>query len=250
MIQGGIILDIYPAIDIRKGRCVRLEQGDFSKEIVFSDSPVEMAKHWEQKGSKWLHIVDLDGAKNGKPQSKKIISKIADQSKIKIQLGGGIRDFSIAQKYDEIGVYRFILGTAAIESSGLIEVLIKNFGADRVAIGVDIKDGFMATKGWRHKTKITLEEMLKSLGDKGVKNIIYTDISKDGMLKGPDFCGLEKILHYGCFSVIASGGISSIEDIQRLKKYKNYGLDGVIVGKALYAGQIQIEDLIDIAKEV
>ena len=236
-------MNIYPAIDIRNGRCVRLIQGDYSKETVFSSKPMEVAKEWESKGADWIHIVDLDGAKTGAPENSDIIRQIRKATKAKLQVGGGIRDLDIVEAYLNDGINRIIFGSAAVEDISLIKKSIDIFGTEKIAVGIDVKNGYVATHGWIKTSKTSVDELLEQLYCIGVKTIIYTDISKDGMMSGPNFVGLEKILKKGRFSVIASGGISSLDDIKKLKSYEDKGLDGAIIGKALYSKTIFFEDI-------
>ena len=187
-------MNIYPAIDIRNGRCVRLIQGDYSKETVFSSKPMEVAKEWESKGADWIHIVDLDGAKTGAPENSDIIRQIRKATKAKLQVGGGIRDLDIVEAYLNDGINRIIFGSAAVEDISLIKKSIDIFGTEKIAVGIDVKNGYVATHGWIKTSKTSVDELLEQLYCIGVKTIIYTDISKDGMMSGPNFVGLEKIL--------------------------------------------------------
>lgn len=235
---------IYPAIDLRGGRCVRLIQGDFSKETVFSEDPMEVAKRWEDQGASWIHVVDLDGAKSGSPQNFEVIKLIRENVKIKIQVGGGIRNLDNIKKYFDTGIDRLILGSAAIESQDTVKQAVDFFGNEKIAVGVDVKNDMVAVKGWTATSEMTLEQVLKKLREFGIKRVIYTDISKDGMMSGPDTKGIEKILDFGGFSVIASGGISSVEDLEQLSRYEGQGLEGAIIGKALYSGALCLGELI------
>lgn len=231
----------YPAIDIRDGNCVRLIQGDFSKETVFSIKPEEAAEKWEREGASWIHVVDLDAAKKGSPQNKETIFKIRESVKANIQVGGGIRDLKTADMYLSKGINRVIFGSAAVENLPMIKDAVKFFGQDKVAVGVDTIDNKVATRGWTKTSSIELDELLKELYQIGIKHIIYTDISKDGMMQGPDFEGLEKALSFEKFSIIASGGVSSLEDI---KKLLTYDISGAIIGKALYNGALDLKQVI------
>ncbi|MCR4432034.1 MAG: 1-(5-phosphoribosyl)-5-[(5-phosphoribosylamino)methylideneamino]imidazole-4-carboxamide isomerase [Tepidanaerobacteraceae bacterium] len=235
---------IYPAIDLRGGRCVRLIQGDFSKETVFSEGPVEVAKRWEDQGASWIHVVDLDGAKSGSPQNFEVIKLIRKNVKLKIQVGGGIRNLDALKKYFDTGIDRLILGSAVIESQDMVKQAVDFFGKEKIAVGVDVKNDMVAVKGWTATSEVTLEQVLKKLRELGIKRVIYTDISKDGMMSGPDNEGIEKILDFGGFSVIASGGISSVEDLEQLSRYESQGLEGAIIGKALYSGALRLGELI------
>jgi len=235
---------IYPAIDIRGGKCVRLIQGDYSQETVYLDDPVEAAQQWQKQGAKWIHVIDLDGAKTGHPANFNVIKNIRDAININIQVGGGIRSAEIAQKYLKEDINRIIFGSAAVKDLSLIKGIIEEYGADKVAVGVDTRQNEVAIHGWTKTSDMTVEEMLEQLNKISVKTIIFTDISKDGMMKGPNIDGIEKVLDFGCFSVIASGGISSMEDLQKLAKYENKGLDGAIIGKALYQGVLDLNEVL------
>lgn len=235
---------IYPAIDIRDGRCVRLVQGDFSRETVFSQDPVEMAKKWESQGASWIHIVDLDGAKSGSPRNFEVIKQIREKVELNIQVGGGIRNSETLKKYFDMGINRLILGSAVVESPQMLKQAADCYGCERIAIGVDLKDNAVAVKGWTNISEITLDQVLKQIQEIGIKRVIYTDISRDGMMSGPDMNGLKKITDFGGFSIIASGGISSVEDLERLSCYESRGLEGAIIGKALYSGALRLNELI------
>lgn len=239
---------IYPAIDIRGGQCVRLIQGDYTKETVFSKNPVEVAKAWESQGAKWIHMVDLDGARSGIPENMDVILKIRKAVDINIQVGGGIRNFDTVEKYIKSGINRIIFGSAAIESLPLVEQAVKKFGPDKVAVGVDARKDMVATQGWTKDSGMAVEDVLNRLGKIGVERIIYTDISKDGMMKGPNLQGISNILKIGGFKIIASGGVASMEDVMNLMKYEEAGVDGIIIGKALYTGELNLKELLEKVK--
>lgn len=237
---------IIPAIDIVSGKCVRLYQGDYDKKTVYSDSPVEAALDWEKQGAKILHLVDLDGAKAGKIVNLDSIHSICSKLKIPCELGGGIRTLEDAQSAFGSGISRVIIGTAAIRNPELATQLINKFGADKVVLGIDARDGKVAVSGWLETTAIDAIKLAKDFASLGVRRFIYTDISKDGSLCGPNlemtssFC--EELGN--CF-VIASGGIGSINHIKDLIRYsKTYlNLEGVIVGKALYEKKISLAEI-------
>ena len=236
---------IFPAIDLRGGKCVRLIQGDFDKETVYSDDPGATALKWQNLGAKFLHVVDLDGARKGSPQNLDAIKKILAAIKIPIEVGGGIRTLNDAEKILSLGVRRVILGSAAAENISLVEAAVKKFG-DKIVVGIDARGGIVQTHGWEKSGAIKADELAKKISAAGVKTIIYTDISKDGMLSGVDakiFSRLEKI---SGAKIIASGGVKSLEDIRALKAEK---ISGVIVGKAIYTGALDLKVAIDEAEK-
>jgi len=237
-------MNIYPAVDIKGGKCVRLIQGDFSQETVYLENPIEAAKMWQNQGAKWIHVVDLDGAKTGTPGNLDIIKNIRKAVSAKIQVGGGIRNISTVENYLNFGIDRVIFGSSAITDVTLIKDTINRFGANKVAVGVDVKQNQVAIEGWTKSSGITVEFMLRQLKDIGVKTIIYTDILRDGMMKGPNFSGIEKVLSFGDFSVIASGGISCLQDLKQLALYEQKGLEGAIIGKALYSGSLDFKTIL------
>lgn len=226
---------IIPAIDLKEGRCVRLLKGDFSRETVYSKNPLEMAGYWQKHGAQYLHIVDLDGARNGKPQNLSIIKEIASSLDIPVQLGGGIRSLEIIDLYLKAGVDRVILGTLALEAPEVVKEALKNYGPERIVIGVDGRRGKVAVKGWLEDSDIDVAHLIKEMKEIGVKTFVYTDISKDGTLEGPDIAGLVLLNKIDQVDIIASGGVSSLED---LKELKEIGIKYSIVGKALYTGDL------------
>ena len=232
--------NIYPAIDLRGGKAVRLFQGDYAQETVYGD-PVEMALRWQEQGAKWLHLVDLDGAKVGEPVQLEIISKIVKEIAIPVQVGGGIRSLSTIENYLNAGVRRIILGTAAIENKDLVmEALRLNKKA--VAIGIDARDGYVATRGWLDTSKIEAIELGKRLVELGVETFIFTDIAKDGTLTGPNVNATLQFAKETGGNVIASGGVSQLKDLIELKKLEQDGVIGAIIGKALYTGAFELDD--------
>ena len=234
---------IIPAIDIRGGKCVRLTQGDFSKETVYSDNPQEMAQNWQSKGASFLHVVDLDGAKAGMPVNVFAIKHILETVKIPVEVGGGIRSMESIENLIELGVSRVILGSAAIEEPDLVRNAAKEF-AEKIVVGIDARDGKVAVHGWEDSSKVDAVEFAEKIGDFGISTIIYTDISRDGMLNGIDAEHFAELARRSGLSVIASGGVGSLDDIRALKKYEADGVSGVIVGKALYTGAIDLKDAI------
>ncbi|MEC5424615.1 1-(5-phosphoribosyl)-5-[(5-phosphoribosylamino)methylideneamino]imidazole-4-carboxamide isomerase [Virgibacillus sp. C22-A2] len=230
---------LFPAIDIRNGKCVRLIQGDYNKEKVYGESPVDMAAQWASQGAKYIHIVDLDGAKTGESANKSIIKSIAEQISIPIQVGGGIRSSAIIEEYINAGVDRVIIGTAAINNKDFLQKAVEQYG-EKIAVSIDARSGFVATDGWTETSTVKAIDLVQELEGLGVQTIIYTDILKDGMLQGPNFTELEAINNAAAVNVIASGGVTTIEDIDRLK---NLNLYGAIIGKALYDGTLSFQEI-------
>ena len=228
---------IYPAIDIKDGRCVRLLQGRFEDETVFG-SPVEMAKKWVSMGARWLHTVDLDGARRGNSSNRKIVSEIARVSGIPVQMGGGIRTMEDIDEVLGLGIHRVILGTAAVNNQQLVKEALLKY-PERVAVGIDAKDGRVAIEGWEKVSSHTALDFAKTMEQLGCKVIIYTDIATDGMLQGPNLEAMEEMIRSVGMEVIASGGVSSIQDLINLK---SIGAAGAITGKAIYTGAVNLED--------
>ena len=235
---------IYPAIDIKDGNCVRLLQGKFDELSIYSGNPVEMALNWESKGANYLHMVDLDGAKTGIAKNLDIVIETASKLKIPIQLGGGIRTIETIDYILSKGIERVILGTTAVRDNELIRLAVKKY-KNKIVIGIDAKDGLVAIEGWVETSKYTAIEFGLRMEDMGVETIIYTDISRDGMLVGPNLYAMEEMASALKITVIASGGVGSLYDIEMLK---STGVTGVIVGKALYTGDISLEAAIKIAE--
>lgn len=237
---------IFPAIDLKDGKAVRLVKGEFDKVDVFSENPEEMGTKFQQAGAQFIHIVDLDGAKDGSQKNLEVIKKIRSNVNIPVQVGGGIRNEETVKRLLDAGVDRVILGTAAVENPELLQDLINKYG-DKIAVSVDAKDGKVATKGWVEKTNVDSVEFCKELEKKGLKTLIYTDISKDGMMQGTNR-EIYKILSDNCknLDIIASGGVSNKEDIEILTAMDCYG---AIVGKAIYLGALNLEEIIAMAKK-
>jgi len=228
-------IEIIPAVDIKDGKCVRLEQGDFDKEKVYGENPVKMSGYWENQGARRLHVVDLDGAKTGKPVNLDLINRIAASLKIPLQLGGGVRSLKIIEQYIKNGVDRVIIGTMALKNPEMVKKAVEKFGSDKIVVGVDARKGKVAVEGWLEESEKEVSEVVKSLKNKGVKTFIYTDIGKDGMLIGPDVEGMKRLLKIKGVNIIASGGISSQKDLEKLSKI---GVKQAIVGKALYDNKL------------
>ena len=239
---------ILPAIDIRGGKCVRLFKGNFEQETVFSDFPFEMAKKWESQGGEFLHLVDLDGARAGKPQNLAAVKEILANVEIPAELGGGIRETAHIEEALNLGVSRVILGSVAVKNPELVKESCKNFGGDKVVVGIDAKNGVVAVDGWGVSGDIEAVELALRMRDVGVTTIIYTDIGRDGTLTGVNAEETANIAKKSGLKVIASGGVSSIEDIRLLKQYASDGIEGVIVGKSIYTGALDLSEAIAVAK--
>lgn len=230
---------IFPAIDLRGGKCVRLIQGDFDRETVYSDDVRATALKWQAAGAKFLHVVDLDGAKTGSPQNLDAIKKILDAVKIPIEVGGGIRTLDDMERLLNLGVRRVILGSIAVENPTLVAEAVKRFG-NRIVVGIDARDGFVAVHGWGTSSTVTVNELAQKIVAAGIKTIIYTDISKDGMLSGVNAKIFAALAKSSGAQIVASGGVRSIDDIRALKSVESAGVCGVIVGKAIYTGALDL----------
>jgi len=236
-----ITIEIIPAVDIKGGKCVRLYQGDYDQETVFSDDPVEVALEWQSLGASRLHIVDLDGAATGELYNLDIIKEIAGSLLIPTQMGGGIRNLESVEKILQTGVERVILGTVAVEDPDLVEEACHSF-RERIIVGIDTRGGNIAIRGWRQQTELGVMMFIKSMMKLGVKRFIYTDISRDGTLTEPDFTTVSELVNTFKLPIIAAGGISSLNHIKLLAQL---GVEAVIVGKALYTGDINLKQAIN-----
>jgi len=230
---------IFPAIDIRGGRCVRLLKGDFDKETVFSDKPEEIAKKWEAQGATFLHLVDLDGARAGHPVNLLTVKAIIAAVNIPVELGGGIRTLADVKSVLDLGVRRVILGSVAVRDPELVREACRLYG-DRVVVGIDARDGMVAVDGWEASGNIGAVDLAKKMGEAGVKTIIYTDISRDGTLAGVNVESTAQLARESGVRVVASGGVKSIDDIRALLPYESDGIEGVIVGKSIYMGTLDL----------
>lgn len=229
---------LFPAIDIKDNKCVRLTQGKFDQVNIYSGDPVEMAKKWEDMGAEYLHVVDLDGAKNEGFQNRKSIEKIANTLKIPMQTGGGIRNEERIKNLLDMGVERVIVGTMAIENPELLTELTKKYKA-HIAVSIDALNGKVATRGWQDVGTVDSIEICKFLESIGIQTLVYTDISKDGMLSGPNFSIYEELTKKTSINIIASGGVTTLEDIQKLNSMNMYG---AIIGKALYDNKLDFKE--------
>ena len=233
-------MEIIPAVDLRNGKCVRLYQGDYGKETVFSDDPVAMARRWESEGAGRLHLVDLDGAAQGEPGNLDAIEKIVAAVSIPVELGGGIRTLETIDQLLSLGVDRAILGTVAVENPDLTKEACSVFG-EQVVIGIDARDGWVATRGWLQQSETTAAELANKMVGLGARRFIYTDINRDGTLTSPNFEAVAELLSQVSVPVIAAGGISSIEHLTRLAELM---VDGAIVGRAIYTGDLKLSEAI------
>lgn len=238
---------IYPAIDIRGGKCVRLLQGDYTKETVYGDSPLEMAKIFASDGAKWIHMVDLDGAKQGSRVNDEHVLAVKKNLSVNIQIGGGIRTEEDVAYYLENGIDRIILGSAALTHPLFVEKMLKKYG-EKIAIGIDAKDGYVATEGWLKTSTVKATELGKKLANLGAQTFIFTDIATDGMLQGPNIDACIEMAHVTGKEVVASGGVSSLKDIKALSTYKSQGVVGAIIGKALYTNQFTVREALEVKK--
>ena len=243
------IMYVIPAIDIRKGRCVRLVQGDLRDETVYSQEPVSVAKlFWKHDGAKRLHVIDLDGAFSGKLANLDYVKDIIKATDLKVQVGGGIRDLKTIEKVLDMGVTSVILGTSVVQDKDFVKAAVKEYGKAIIA-GIDAKKGMAAIKGWKQVTKVNAIDLAKEMVDMGIGQIIFTDIQRDGMLEGPNFKSAKDLAMAVKVPVIISGGISSYRDIEHAKRLEKYGIISVIIGKALYTGKVDLKQAIKIAKE-
>lgn len=230
---------LYPAIDIKNGQCVRLRQGLFDDTTVYANEPFQVAKEFEADGAKFLHIVDLDGALRGMGANDEALAKIIEHVNIPLEIGGGIRTMQDIEHRLNMGVSRVILGTKAVESPSFVKEAITTFGADKIVIGIDAKDGLVAIKGWETISNTDAVTLALSMKDLGVKTIIYTDISKDGMLCGPNFAQTARMVETTGMNIVASGGVSCMEDLIELEKV---GVEGAILGKAIYEKRVDLKE--------
>jgi phosphoribosylformimino-5-aminoimidazole carboxamide ribotide isomerase len=238
---------VIPAIDLKGGRCVRLEQGLMDKDTVFNDNPGAQAAEWQRQGGELLHIVDLDGAFAGEPKNRAAIEAIVKSVTIPTQLGGGIRDIATVEAYLSLGIGRVIIGTAAQRNPEFVKEACALFPG-KIVVGIDAKDGMVAVQGWAEVTGITATELAQKLEGYGVSAIIYTDISRDGMMQGPNIQATKALAESISIPVIASGGLSSLKDIENLMAIESSGVTGVITGKAIYSGAINLAEAIALTK--
>lgn len=234
-------MEIFPAIDLVGGKAVRLFKGDYNQMTVYSDNPLDVALDFQQKGAEFIHLVDLEGAKDGTTPNIDVVKQIVENTSLFAEIGGGIRNIKTVEKYLSIGVGRVILGTAAVNDEAFLKEALAKFG-DRIAVGIDIKDGFVAIKGWKENSGIDPFEFTEKMQYLGVKYIICTDVSKDGAMKGTNLELYKKLSEKFSVNITASGGVSSMEDIKALRKMNIYG---AIIGKAYYIGAIDLKEAIE-----
>ncbi len=239
----GNAMILYPAIDLKDGKCVRLLRGEMDQATVFSDKPHEQAKHFEQSGFHWLHLVDLNGAFEGKPVNAKAVSAILQNVNMLTQLGGGIRDMQTIGAWLEAGINRVILGTAALKNPKLVLQACRAF-PDQIAVGIDAREGKVATDGWAKVSDVEAVDLALKFEDAGVSAIIYTDIGRDGAMEGPNLEDTVKLAERLSTPVILSGGISKLDDVKAVKDAQSAGIEGVIIGRALYDGSIKPSDVL------
>jgi phosphoribosylformimino-5-aminoimidazole carboxamide ribotide isomerase len=236
-------MKIFPAIDIKEKKCVRLVKGDFNNQTEYKISPVEQACKYKDHGFKNLHLVDLDGALTGETVNLDIIHEIVTKFDLKIEIGGGIRNFESIKKYTDAGAEKVILGSAAIKDKNFLKEACEKF-PNKIALGLDAKDGYLSVSGWKENSNQLTLDYLKEVNDFGASRLIYTDINKDGMKQSPNFEETSKVADVSNCPVIISGGVSSIDDIKKVKELNNNNIEGIIVGKAIYDGDIQLDELV------
>jgi len=239
---------IYPAIDLQNGRVVRLKQGRAEDQTVYSDDPAEMARRWQDEGAEWLHVVNLDGAFGIKSSaSLRELTRIIKSVSIPIQFGGGLRDVASIQAAFDCGVSRIVIGTAAIENPQLVSDVIARFGSETIVVGIDARDGMVATRGWVEQSHISATELAKQMRARGVERIVYTDIARDGMLQGIDAKAMANLGRESGVMVIASGGVAGMNDLIALREHRE--VEGVIIGEALYVGNVNLREAIKVASQ-
>lgn len=234
-------MEIIPAIDLKNGKCVRLYQGDYTKETIFSHDPVATALKWQEKGARWLHVVDLDGAAAGEVRNSEAITSIIKNTSMSVELGGGIRREDVVEQLIGLGVKRVILGTVAVEQTELTRRIIKRWG-EAIVVGIDARDSFVTTHGWKNISTVTAMELSTMMAAIGAKRIIYTDVRRDGTLTEPNFEATAQLVTSLKIPVVAAGGISSTEHIRKLA---DLGAEGAIIGRALYTGDIDLEEALE-----
>ena len=234
-------MQLYPAIDMKNGQCVRLRQGAFKDITIYSDAPERVAAHWQEKGASFLHLVDLDGALAGYSVNEEVIRRIADTVSIPIEIGGGIRSGEAVERMLGLGVRRVIIGTKAVEHPEFLRDMVRTFGEEAIVAGVDAKDGMVAVEGWEKVSSLTAWDLCLTMKEYGVRHIVYTDISRDGMLSGPNVEATRKLTEETGLDIIASGGVSCMEDLKCLHEA---GIRGAVIGKALYENRIDLAEAV------
>lgn len=234
-------MQLYPAIDMKNGQCVRLRQGAFKDITIYSDAPEKVVAHWQEKGASFLHLVDLDGALAGYSVNEEVIRRIADTVSIPIEIGGGIRSGEAVERMLGLGVRRVIIGTKAVEHPEFLRDMVRTFGEEAIVAGVDAKDGMVAVEGWERVSSLTARDLCLTMKEYGVRHIVYTDISRDGMLSGPNVEATRKLTEETGLDIIASGGVSCMEDLKCLHEA---GIRGAVIGKALYENRIDLAEAV------
>ena len=234
-------MEVIPAIDLKDGRCVRLLQGDFEKETIFSTDPAAVARRWQEAGALRIHVVDLQGAASGRPRNPKAVARILEAVDIPIQLGGGVRNMDTLESWISAGVQRVVLGTAAVEDTNFLMKACSKFG-DAVIVGIDARNGKAAASGWTRTTEVDALSLIQRVADHGAQRIIYTDISTDGMLSGPNLDSVRQVIAHTRLPIIASGGVTTIDHVVSLN---SLGVEGAIIGRALYTGDLDLREAID-----
>ena len=237
-------MDVIPAIDLINGKCVRLFQGDYNQKTVYSDDPAAVARRWQEAGAEMLHIVDLDGAAAGQPQNLPAIESILKETGLSVELGGGIRDEATIARLLEMGIERVILGTIALEQPELTEKLCRKFGG-AIVIGIDARDGFVATHGWKKESTVKAVDLAQEMAAKGMRRILYTDIKRDGTLTEPGYEAISVLVRSLTVPVVAAGGIAKLKHLVKLKEL---GVEGAVVGKALYTGDVDLKEAVEALK--
>lgn len=240
---------IFPAIDLKDGQCVRLTEGRFDQQTVFSDNPSEMAIRWQNEGAEYLHVVDLDGALEGKSKNLEAIKQILDVCKIPVQVGGGIRNKKAIEQMLALGVARVILGSIAVKDPEFVNAACKEYG-EKIVVGIDARDNEVAVEGWGSSGGIKADELAKQMAQVGVKRVIFTDIARDGTLSGVNVQATVSLAKASGLKIIASGGVTSLDDIVELKQHVKDGIEGAIVGKAIYTGALNLKNIINLVKGV
>ncbi|MBU0567872.1 1-(5-phosphoribosyl)-5-[(5-phosphoribosylamino)methylideneamino]imidazole-4-carboxamide isomerase [bacterium] len=241
---------VIPAIDLKEGKVVRLFKGEFDKETIYSENPVDVAKGWVSQGASLIHLVDLDGARLGRPQNLEAIKNIVRNVDVSFELGGGIRNIETIREILGLGIDRVILGSAALYDQDLIEKALEEFSDEKIIVGIDAKDGMVATKGWIEVSEEKAVDLALRVQSLGIKEVIYTDISRDGTLVGPNFKSTKELAEKTTLKIIASGGVSNLDDIERLKSMQDIGIKGVITGKALYDKRLSLREAIGICSNI
>lgn len=237
-------MQLYPAIDIRQGRCVRLVKGRRDRETVYGPSPAEVALRWKSKGATFLHVVDLDGAFTGASANRSSVVDILEQAGMPVQLGGGIRSPEAVKSWLDLGVRRVVLGTAAVENPDLVKQSVDQWGPERIVVGIDAKAGRAAVNGWTSGAACTALELATAMRDAGIRRIVYTEIDRDGTMNGLDTAATARLARESKLRVIASGGVASLDDLERASQFTDDGLEGVVIGKSLYEGTIDLTEAV------